>query len=297
MTTEDFSSRYADLDLWPTGEAVEAMIEGQLAATAAVRSQAAAIAKAADDAAARLSNPAGRLIYAGAGTSGRLAVQDGVELGPTFGWESDRTVYLLAGGKDALMTSVEGAEDDAATGERAMREAAPGPCDVVIGVAASGSTPYTLAAVRAAAEGGALTIGIANNAGAPLLQCAVHPILLDTGAEIIAGSTRMKAGTAQKIALNLLSSAVMLRLGRVYDGRMIAMRVSNAKLRRRAVDMIRDIARVGQAAAAGALDQADNDIGLAVMIALGNAPESALAALTAAGGNLRLALRRLETGQ
>lgn len=297
LPTEEFSPRFADLDLWPTAEAVQAMLDGQLEAAAAVQSQAAAIASAAEAAAARLGDHAGRLVYVGAGTSGRLAVQDGVELGPTFGWVNARTVYLIAGGHEALLSSVEGAEDDAAAGEWAMHSAAPAACDVVIGVAASGSTPYTLAAIRAAGEAGALTIGMANNPGAPLLQVAAHPILLDTGAEVLAGSTRMKAGTAQKIALNALSTAVMLRLGRVYDGRMIGMRVSNAKLRRRAVDMIGEIAGVEQAAASAALDAADGEIAIAVLVALGHAPEQAALALGAAGGNLRAALGQVQTAK
>jgi N-acetylmuramic acid 6-phosphate etherase len=296
LPTETFSPRFAELDLWPTADAVQAMLDGQLEAAAAVQSQAAAIASAAEAAAARLGDPAGRLIYVGAGTSGRLAVQDGVELGPTFGWDNARTVYLIAGGRDALMSSVEGAEDDAAAGEGAMREAAPAASDVVIGVAASGSTPYTLAAIRAAGEAGALTIGMANNPGAPLLLTVAHPILLDTGAEVLAGSTRMKAGTAQKIALNAFSTAVMLRLGRVYNGRMIGMRVSNAKLRRRAIDMVGEIAQVENVAARAALDAADGEIGTAVLIALGHAPEQAAEALAAAGGNLRAALSQVQSG-
>ena len=136
----------------------------------------------------------------------------------------------------ACCPSIEGAEDDEAAGEDAIRRAAPTPGDVVIGVAASGRTPYTVAAVRAAAATGALTVGLANNAGTPLLEAAAHPIFLDTGAEIVAGSTRMKAGTAQKIALNLFSTAVMLRLGRVHNGLMVNMRVSNQKLRARAAE-------------------------------------------------------------
>lgn len=297
MPTEDISARYAEIDLWPTGDAVQAMFEAQLAAAAAVQAQVAAIASAAEAAAARLRDPAGRLIYAGAGTSGRIAVQDGVELGPTFGWASERTVYLLAGGPDALIASVEGAEDDALAGELAMGDAAPIECDVVVAVAASGATPYTLAAVRAAQAGGALTIGVANNPGAALLEIAECPILLDTGAEVVAGSTRMKAGTAQKIALNLFSTGVMLRLGRIHAGRMIAMRASNAKLRKRATAMIRDIAGVNAAAAEAALAQADGEIGLAVLIARGASPAQAASAMAEAGGNLRLALRRFAAGQ
>lgn len=290
MSTEGISSRYSDLDLWQTDDAVQAMLEAQLAAAAAVRPQAAAIASAAEAAAARLADPSGRLIYVGAGTSGRLGVQDGVELGPTFGWASERLAWLMAGGSDALHSSVEGAEDDGEAGERAMRGLTPTACDVVVGVAASGTTPYTVAAIRTALADDALTIGLANNAGTPLLRVVAHPILLDTGAEVIAGSTRMKAGTAQKIALNLFSTAVMLRLGRVYGGLMIGMNASNDKLRRRAVEMISALARVNGPAAERALGQASGDIRLAVLIALGSTPERAAASLSAAGGNLRIAL-------
>jgi N-acetylmuramic acid 6-phosphate etherase len=288
LSTEEISARYGDFDLWPTDEAVGAMLEEQLAAAAAVQLQAAAIARAAEAAAARLSDPAGRLIYVGAGTSGRLAVQDGVELGPTYGWGSERVAFLLAGGMDALLTSVEGAEDDAAAGEAEMRSLAPTASDVVLGVAASGRTPYTLAAVRSAA--GALTIGIAGNAGTPLLQAAAHPILLDTGAEVVAGSTRMKAGTAQKIALNAFSTALMLRLGRIYKGFMVDMLVSNRKLRGRAIEMIGTLAGTPEAVAEKALDAAEGNIKLAVLIALGATREQGMARLAAAGGNLRMAI-------
>ncbi|HKT14448.1 MAG TPA: N-acetylmuramic acid 6-phosphate etherase [Allosphingosinicella sp.] len=293
MSTESISERFADLDLWPTRDAVSAMLEEHLAAAAVVQAQAEAIARAAEDAAGRLSDPDGRLIYVGAGTSGRLAAVDGVELGPTFDWRDQRLAYLLAGGRDALLASVEGAEDDAAAAEAAMRDLAPTPGDVVIGVAASGRTPYTIAAVRAAASAGALTIGLANNADTPLLEAVAHPILLDTGAEIVAGSTRMKAGTAQKIALNTLSTAVMLRLGRVYKGLMINMRLTNRKLQGRAVEMICDIAHVDRSAAEDALERADGDIKLAALIALGGTPQQGAASLEAAGGNLRTAIEQL----
>src|SRR5688572_17747865 len=236
------------------------MVEDQLAAVAAVQSQAARIAEAAEEAAQRLSGPEGRIIYVGAGTSGRIAVQDGVELGPTFDW--DRVAYVLAGGWDALRSSVEGAEDDTEAAEAAMHVVAPTSCDVVVGVAASGRTASTLAAVRTAAATGALTVGLANNAATPLLEAVDHPILLDTGAEAVAGSTRMKAGTAQKIALNLFSTAVMLRLGRVHAGLMINMRLSNRKLRDRAVKMISRAAGVEDSVAAGALEKAGSDIKL-----------------------------------
>ena len=293
LSTEKISPRFDDLDLWPTREAVLAMAEGQLCAAAAVQARAGEIAEAADAAAARLRDGRGRLIYVGAGTSGRIAVQDGVELVPTFNWDPQRLVYALAGGTDALLASVEGAEDDAAAGEDVIRRAEPIPADVAIAVAASGRTPYTVAALRTAAAAGALTIGIANNGDTPLLEAAAHPLLLDTGAEIVAGSTRMKAGTAQKIALNLLSTAVMLRLGHVYKGLMVDMRASNQKLRLRAADMVCRISGVEPAVAEAALDRAGGDIKVAALIALGAQPEQAAAALREAGGDLRSALRAL----
>jgi len=296
VATELISARYGDLDLWPTGVAVEAMLEGQLAAAAAVRSQGGAIAAAVDAAAERLRGAGGRLIYAGAGTSGRLAVQDGVELGPTYDWPEARTVYALAGGMDALLRSVEGAEDDAAAGEAAIARAEPTCQDVVIAVAASGRTPYTLGALRAAGAAGALTVGMANNAGTPLLEAAGHPILLDTGAEVVAGSTRMKAGTAQKIALNLLSTAVMLRLGRIYKGLMVDMRVSNQKLAGRAIRMVQEISEVDEATAATALAQAQGRTKLAALIALGATPEEARGLLGDNRDNLRSAIARLKRG-
>lgn len=290
MPTEDISPRYADLDIWSTSEAVQAMLEGQLSAAATVQPQASAIAAAADAAAKRLTDPTGRLIYVGAGTSGRLAVQDGVELLPTYGWARERTAYLIAGGKDALIASIEGSEDDAAAAEIAVRHLAPTANDVVVGVAASGTTPYTVAAVRQASAGGALTVGLANNPETPLLDVATHPILLDTGAEVVAGSTRMKAGTAQKIALNLFSTALMLRLGGIYGGCLVGMHVSNAKLRRRAIAMIRDIAAVSETAATAALECAGGEIKPAILIALGLPPDKSAAVLSTAGGNLRVAL-------
>lgn len=293
MSTETISARFADLDLWRMRDAVQAMLDEQVAAAIIVQSQAEAIANAAEGAAARLSDLNGRLIYVGAGTSGRIAAVDGVELGPTFDWSEKRVAYLLAGGRDALLSSVEGAEDDEEAGTSAMRDLAPTSNDVVVGVAASGRTPYTLAAVRVAAAAGALTIGVASNARTPLLQEAAHPILLETGPEIVAGSTRMKAGTAQKIALNTLSTAIMLRLGRVYKGLMVNMRLTNRKLQGRAVEIISEVAHVDASIAEDALERADGDIKLAALIALGGSPQHSAALLRAASGNLRTAIEQL----
>ncbi len=289
MSTETVDPRFVDIDLWPTETAVEAMLEGQLAAIAALKSQVRGIAAASDAAADRL-NRGGRLVYVGAGTSGRIAVQDGVELTPTYDWPSDRLVYLMAGGMGALIESVEGAEDDANAARAEIAAAKVGPLDVVIGVAASGRTPYTVAAIEAGRAAGALTIGIGNNPGAPLIAAAEHGLLAETGSELVAGSTRMKAGTAQKAVLNLFSTATMLRCGRVYRGLMVDMRISNEKLLKRGRAMVRDLAGVDDRTAEAALDAAGRNIKAAVLIAGGASAEQAVARLGANEGNLRRAL-------
>ena len=292
MATEEIDPRFTDLDAWPLASAVEAMWDGQMSATAAVRQALPAITAAAA-AAADVLGQAGRLIYAGAGTSGRVAVQDGAELPPTFNWPPERIVFVLAGGPGSLTASVEGAEDDAADGIRQINDADAGPGDVLIAVAASGSTPFTVAATRTAANRGVTTIGIANNANTPLLAAARFPILIPTGSELIAGSTRMKAGTAQKVVLNLISSAIMLRLGRVYGGMMVNMRVANTKLRHRAIDMVARIAGCDPEQAAAALQETRGDIKMATLVVSGFSLDDAAAMLERAGGNLRTALSQL----
>src|SRR5579872_4183325 len=198
LSTEQIDARYRDLDSWPVSEMIAAMFEGQSAAVAAVGGALPAISVAVEAAVPGLQQ-GGRIIYVGAGTSGRIAVQDGTELTPTFDWPRERLVFLLAGGSAALTQSVEGAEDRGFEGARAIEDAKVTSNDVVIGVAASGTTPYTIGAIRAANTVGALTIAVANNPGSPLLEEGRYPILVETGAEVIAGSTRMKAGTAQKV--------------------------------------------------------------------------------------------------
>ncbi len=292
MRTEAIDQRYLDLDVWPTGEALEAMLEAQLAAVAAVRGAVPAITRAVD-AAADVLGETGRIIYLGAGTSGRIGVQDGTELVPTFDWPPARLVYLMAGGDGALLRSVEGAEDDEADGRAQIDRVAAKRGDVVIAVAASGTTPFSVGGIARARERGALTIAVANNPGTPLLTAAEHAILVETGAEVIAGSTRMKAGTAQKVVLNMISTGIMVRLGRVYRGMMVNMRASNAKLRTRAVRIVSVLAECDADAAAQALARADNDLRLAVLLAMGKPREASIAALEAANGNLRRALDAL----
>jgi N-acetylmuramic acid 6-phosphate etherase len=278
-----------DLDRWESAEAVSALYEAQLEAVAAVGPALGAIAAAVDAATPRLRN-GGRLVYVGAGTSGRIAAQDGAELTPTFNWPRERIIIVIAGGEQALLRSIENAEDASDAGVAQIQKIAINANDVVLGVAASGATPFTIAAVTAARERGALTIGVASNRGSPLLLASEHPILIETGAEPLAGSTRLKAGTAQKVVLNLFSTAVMARLGKIYNGLMVDMRATNAKLRRRSVEMVAAIASCDSAIAAQAIAAAEGDIKLAVLIAFGADTAPAKALLDKHDGNLRSAL-------
>ena len=243
MDTERTLHHYRDAGTWPAEQALTAMLDNQLNAFAAVRLALPSIAIAATGAAERL-RERGRLIYCGAGASGRLAIQDGVELHPTFGWPVDRLVYLIAGGRPALTSSIEGAEDDADAGGREAAAVKPCHNDVLVAVAASGTTRYTRAVQMTVGATGALTVALANNCGAPLLAMADHPVLLDSGPEFLAGSTRMTAGTAQKIALNLFSTRLMTELGRVYQGHMVDMVPGSEKLVARAKSMVAAIAGV-----------------------------------------------------
>jgi N-acetylmuramic acid 6-phosphate etherase len=286
MLTEHISPRFIDLDSWSTGEMTAAMHDGQLAACAAVKPALPAINAAVDDAAAALKR-GGRLVYVGAGTSGRIAIQDGAELRPTYDWPSERLVFVMAGGMQAVVESVEGAEDDEASGAEAMTQADVRQNDVVIAVAASGTTPFTMGALRCAGARGALCIAVANNRGAPLFELARHKILIETGTEVLAGSTRMQAGTAQKIVLNLFSTAVMVKLGRVYRGLMVSMRATNAKLLRRAQIIVSQIVGCDENAAAQFVQRADGDVKIAVLLALGWEHSDAVDALLRHEGSLR----------
>ena len=233
-TTEGRLSAGQWLDRLDNIAALDVMLDGHGAAAAAVRQSLAQIDSAVTAITQRLkASQDGRLIYAGAGSSVRIGVQDGVELPPTFDWPRRRIDYWIAGGPVALTDAVENAEDDENAASQAAFAANLSSHDVVIGISASGRTPFTCAAAKAAADGGALTVGIANNEAAPLFGYVDIAIPLVTGAEAVAGSTRLKAATAQKICLNMISTLVMTRLGFVRDGQMIAMKPGNAKLRER----------------------------------------------------------------
>jgi N-acetylmuramic acid 6-phosphate etherase len=295
MATEDVDSRFIDLDAWSLASAMEAMWEGQLAAVAAVGRALPAIT-AATDAAKEALGDRGRLIYVGAGTSGRVAVQDGAELPPTFAWPPERLRFIIAGGESALVASVEGAEDDVADAVKQIDDVRLSPHDVVIAVAASGTTPFTVAALQQAGTYGIVTVGVANNPGTALLTSAKYPVLVETGRELIAGSTRMKAGTAQKVVLNLISTGIMLRLGRVFRGMMVNMQTTNTKLKLRAELMVTQIAGCDQAQAACALEQADGDIKLATLMVLGYEKAEAEGLLASHKGNLRRVFAELTHG-
>jgi N-acetylmuramic acid 6-phosphate etherase len=288
MDTEDRLERYRDADTWPAERSLAAMLDSQMASFGAVRNALPALARAAEAAAERLGR-GGRLVYAGAGASGRLAVQDGVELQPTFGWPRERLGYLIAGGEPALVRSIEGAEDDAAAAAAAVDGLAPGAADVLVAVAASGRTAFTCVVQRRARAAGALTIGLANNPGTPLLEEAEMPVLLATGPEFLAGSTRMAAGTAQKIALNLLSTQAMMALGRVYQGFMVDVVPTNAKLVARAKGIVQALTGCAPEQAAALWDCAGGDLKLAVLLADGLGLDEATTRLEAARGNLRRA--------
>src|SRR6185295_18708879 len=248
-----------------------------------------ALLEAALAAAERLRGP-GRLVYVGAGTSGRLAVQDGAELVPTFSWPQERLLLLIAGGRNALLRSVEGAEDAVDQAHRLAEQHEIGADDVVIAVAASGTTPFTLSCLNEAKRRGALTIGVANNRDTPILNGADHAIWLDTGAEPIAGSTRMNAGTAQRITLNVLSSLVMIRLGRVYRGMMVDMRATNTKLVNRQVKMLMRITGRSEEESREALRRSNRDVKVAILLLEGCGVEDAKTILEASGGRLQTAL-------
>jgi N-acetylmuramic acid 6-phosphate etherase len=295
METERASPRYCDIDLWEPADILHALIESQLAAVATVRSALNPIERAADAIEVRLRG-SGRLIYVGAGTSGRLAVQDGAELIPTFNWPADRLLLLMAGGKDALLRSSEGAEDEISQASQLVQQHRIGPADAVIAVAASGTTPFTLVCMRDSKRRGALTVGIANNQSTPILKEADYPICLDTGAEPIAGSTRMKAGTAQRVTLNLLSTLVMIRLGHVHEGQMVDVRAINAKLVERSENILRRLSGRSSGEARDALARAGGNIKVAMLLLEGCSVAKANELLEQAGGRLRAALRLAGSG-
>ena len=290
LNTETPSAQHTALDLYPTDQLVQAFIDDQLNAVNAVRAASGQLA-AAVQAAAPLIARGGRLIYVGAGTSGRLGLLDSVELYPTFSWPRERAVAVIAGGPTAMFVAVEGAEDDAAQGALDLEALRPTPQDVVMLLAASGGTPYVLGALEAARKIGALTVGFANNPNAPVTERADHGITLDTGPEVISGSTRLKAGSAQKMALNTFSSSLMVKLNKVYGNLMVDLKATNAKLVRRSIALTMRASGADEARATAALQACDHHVKTAlVMLKKNVGAAAARALLEAAQGSVRRAL-------
>ena len=292
LRTEQPHPDHPGLDRYDTAALVEAFVADQALAALAVRAAAPQLAAAVDAAVPRL-RAGGRIVTVGAGTSGRLGVLDSVELHPTFSWPRERAPALLAGGAGAMFVAVEGAEDDRAQGAADLAALGPQANDVVLLVTASGATPYALGAAEAARAAGALTVGIVNNPGAPLAAACEIAVVLDTGPEVISGSTRLKAGTAQKIALNTFSSSVMVRLHKVYGNLMVDLRASNAKLVRRALRLTVRATGASEAAAQAALAACGSRVKTAiVMLRAGVDAAAAERRLEAAAGSVAQALSR-----
>jgi len=278
-----------EIDLASAEEIVSIIQDQDETIAKAMRSQASNIARAIEAIADRMRN-GGKLVYAGAGTSGRIAMLDASELPPTYGVDASSAQVLMAGGTKAFFAAAEGAEDDEEAGIEAVN-ANVSPEDSLVGIAASGSTPFTVAAVRRANMIGALTIGVTSTPGTPLARDPDIPIVVETGPEVIFGSTRMKAGTAQKLVLNTISTGVMIQLGRVYSNLMIEMPATNAKLRSRSVSMVEIASGATRPVASQALEASGGSMKEAVIMArLGVDAEAARKMLASSGGNLRKVL-------
>jgi len=295
--TERANARFKGVDQWPTEDFLSMMLEEQIKAVMAIRDALPQITTFVDQAASRLKNGKGRIIYIGAGTPIRIGAQDGIELTPTYGWSRDRMAFVVAGGKEALFTAIEGAEDDETAARNTVQRLNIGPDDVCIAVSASGITPFTRAAVEAARKAGALTVGFANNPDAPLLTDAELPIYVNSGPEPVGGSTRMNAGTVQKVVMNMISTALMNKLGHIFDGYMVDVIPTNDKLRERQKNMVMAITGCAEDQAVQALKASGKglkaNVKLAVLIVAGLTAEEGRQLLREQEGSLRGALQSI----
>jgi N-acetylmuramic acid 6-phosphate etherase len=292
--TEDRNPLSVGIDDKPVEEVLRIINGEDQRVPGVVATQIPAIARAVEAVAGAMRG-GGRVFFAGAGTSGRLGVIEAAELPPTFGVSPDLFRAIIAGGPEAVFGSVEAAEDDEAAGAEALRSGGFSGGDILIALSASGRTPFTVGALREARRRGARTVSVTSSQGAPINELADVPIVVETGPEIVAGSTRMRAGTAQKLVLNMLTTAAMIRLGMVHDGYMIGVQPRNRKLRRRAVGIVGGVAGVSPEEAEEALDGAGGDLKAAVLMAkTGVNLEEAKRLLGEAGGILRLALEKME---
>lgn len=290
LTTEAFRPELADIDRLPTLDIARLMNGEDATVAGAVAERLPEIAAAIDAVADRMAR-GGRLVYAGAGTAGRLGVLDASECPPTFNTDPARVVGLIAGGPDAMVTSVEGAEDSRELAESDLAALALTADDTVVGVSASGRTPYAVGAVAYARARGALTVGLACNPGSALAAAAEHGIEVVVGPELLTGSTRLKAGTAQKLVLNMLSTITMIRLGKTYGNLMVDVRASNDKLRARSHRIVALATGAEDDAVARALAAADGEVKHAILVLLADVDgPTAARLLKESGGHLRAAL-------
>jgi N-acetylmuramic acid 6-phosphate etherase len=290
LTTEARNPRSEGLDRLDTLDMVRLINAEDATVAEAVGRAAPEIAQAIDGIAERMAR-GGRLVYAGAGTSGRLGVLDAAECPPTFNADPGQVIGLIAGGPSALTTAVEGAEDDAEDGAAAIRAVGPTADDVVVGITASGRAPWVLGALDAARRAGALTIGLACNAEPELQDHAELCILPVVGPEVLSGSTRLKAGTATKMVLNMLSTGAMVRLGKTWGNLMVDLQATNAKLVERAIRIVQTVTGCDRAAARAALDACDGAVKPAVVVLrLGVDPAEARVRLDDANGHLAAVL-------
>ncbi|WP_030672951.1 N-acetylmuramic acid 6-phosphate etherase [Streptomyces cellulosae] len=290
LTTEAFRPELADIDRLPTLDIARLMNSEDTTVPAAVALRLPEIAAAIDAVAERMAG-GGRLIYAGAGTAGRLGVLDASECPPTFNTGPEQVVGLIAGGPEAMVTSVEGAEDSAELARADLDALTLTGVDTVVGISASGRTPYAIGAVEHARKQGALTIGLACNADSALAAAAEHGIEIVVGPELLTGSTRLKAGTAQKLVLNMLSTITMIRLGKTYGNLMVDVRASNDKLRARSRRIVALATGADDAETERALAATDGEVKPAILTILADVDgPTAARLLEESGGHLRAAL-------
>jgi N-acetylmuramic acid 6-phosphate etherase len=290
LTTEQRNPASADIDILDTANLVAVINEEDKKVAAAVGEQLPNIAAAVDAITSSL-RKGGRLIYVGAGTSGRLGVLDASECPPTFNTDPDLVVGLIAGGDHALRHSIEQVEDQPEAGAKALQDIDLTEQDIVVGIAASGRTPYVLGAIEYARSVGATTIGLSNSPDSALAAASEMAITPVVGPEVVTGSTRLKAGTAQKMVLNMLTTATMVKLGKTYGNLMVDVQPTNAKLRERAVRIVREATGVRDADARIALERATGDVKTAIVsLILRIDPNDAQDRLDAAGGVVRRAL-------
>ncbi|GII01406.1 N-acetylmuramic acid 6-phosphate etherase [Planobispora takensis] len=290
LSTEQSDPRYSQIDRLSTEQVARLMNAADATVPAAVAEVIPEISTAIEAIVDRMRKD-GRLIYVGAGTSGRLAVLDASECPPTFGTDPELVQGVIAGGGPALTRSVEGAEDDEGAGAAAMGEREVGPLDSVVGVSASGRAPFVLGALREAARRGALTVALSCNARTPISAAARYPIEVIVGAEVVTGSTRLKAGTAQKLVLNMISTITMIGLGRTYGNNMIEVSAANSKLADRAARMVSDITGADLSVARPALEAADWNVKVAILMVRQDLDaDGARALLSTYGDSLEAAL-------